>query len=94
MKTSSTASAKPIRSMGRFVHEAVAVDPATGIVYEGEGEWELFLAMEQALQAFKTPKAFAALKRSGMKRDFSWESSANAYAETYSWAIDARSKVT
>lgn len=26
----------PLRDMGRFVHEAVAVDPATGIVYETE----------------------------------------------------------
>ncbi|MGE0353816.1 MAG: alkaline phosphatase PhoX [Gemmatimonadales bacterium] len=26
----------PLRAMGRFVHEAVAVDPATGIVYETE----------------------------------------------------------
>ncbi len=67
---------------------------ATGIVYEGGGEWELFLAMEQALQAFNTPKAFAALKHSGMKRNFSWESSAKAYAQTYSWAMDARSKAT
>ena len=28
--------ARPIRSMGRFVHEAIAVDPATSIVYETE----------------------------------------------------------
>jgi secreted PhoX family phosphatase len=28
--------ATPLRAMGRFVHEAVAVDPATGIVYETE----------------------------------------------------------
>ena len=27
---------KPLKSMGRFVHEAVAVDPDTGIVYETE----------------------------------------------------------
>lgn len=27
---------QPIRAMGRFVHEAVAVDPMTGIVYETE----------------------------------------------------------
>ena len=31
-----TASSEPYRAMGRFVHEAVAVDPATGIVYETE----------------------------------------------------------
>jgi secreted PhoX family phosphatase len=30
------ASAQPLKAMGRFVHEAVAVDPATGIVYETE----------------------------------------------------------
>lgn len=29
-------SAEPLKGLGRFVHEAVAVDPATGIVYETE----------------------------------------------------------
>lgn len=29
----------PLRAMGRFVHEAVAVDPETGIVYETEDIW-------------------------------------------------------
>jgi hypothetical protein len=28
----------PLRAMGRFVHEAVAVDPATGVVYETEDQ--------------------------------------------------------
>jgi len=28
--------AEPLKAMGRFVHEAIAVDPATGIVYETE----------------------------------------------------------
>jgi secreted PhoX family phosphatase len=28
----------PLKAMGRFVHEAVAVDPATGIVYETEDQ--------------------------------------------------------
>jgi secreted PhoX family phosphatase len=30
------ASAQPLRQMGRFIHEAVAVDPATGYIYETE----------------------------------------------------------
>lgn len=30
--------AKPLRAMGRFVHEAVAVDPATSIIYETEDQ--------------------------------------------------------
>ena len=29
----------PLTAMGRFVHEAVAVDPETGIVYETEDAW-------------------------------------------------------
>lgn len=33
-----TASAKPLRDMGRFVHEAIAIDPASGIVYETEDQ--------------------------------------------------------
>jgi secreted PhoX family phosphatase len=33
-----TASHTPLAAMGRFVHEAVAVDPATGIVYETEDQ--------------------------------------------------------
>jgi secreted PhoX family phosphatase len=32
--------AEPLRPMGRFVHEAVAVDPATGTVYETEDRSE------------------------------------------------------
>lgn len=34
--TDGTASAEPLAAMGRFVHEAVAVDAATGIVYQTE----------------------------------------------------------
>ncbi|MXX35836.1 MAG: DUF839 domain-containing protein [Gemmatimonadetes bacterium] len=29
----------PLREMGRFIHEAIAVDPETGIVYETEDTW-------------------------------------------------------
>ena len=34
----SEATAEPLRAMGRFVHEAVSVDPDTGIVYETEDQ--------------------------------------------------------
>ena len=33
-----SATAEPYRAMGRFVHEAVSVDPETGIVYETEDQ--------------------------------------------------------
>ena len=65
---------------------------ATGIVYDGEGEWELLLAIEQALQVFGNAKEFGKLRRAGMKRDSSWGPSANAYAQTYSWAVEARAE--
>ncbi len=35
-----SATAEPYRAMGRFVHEAVSVDPETGIVYETEDQGE------------------------------------------------------
>ncbi|MPY90956.1 MAG: DUF839 domain-containing protein [Luteitalea sp.] len=38
--TEARAVAEPLRAMGCFVHEAVAVDPATGIVYETEDQGE------------------------------------------------------
>ena len=33
----------PLRAMGRFSHEAVAVDPASGIVYQTEDEWNALI---------------------------------------------------
>lgn len=36
--SNSVARANPIKAMGRFVHEAVAVDPRSGIVYETEDQ--------------------------------------------------------
>ena len=39
-EASREASGEPLRAMGRFVHEAVAVDPDTGIVYETEDRGE------------------------------------------------------
>ena len=36
--TDGVSPAKPIKDMGRFVHEAIAVDPKTGIVYETQDQ--------------------------------------------------------
>jgi len=30
------------------------------------------------------------MRERGMKQDFSWDNSANAYANVYRWAIEAR----
>ncbi len=52
------ASCVPLVSMGRFVHEAVAIDPATGIIYETEDQ------RASGLYRF-TPKARQALGDGG-----------------------------
>ena len=38
MPVNGTASAEPLKAMGRFVHEAAAVDDETGIVYQTEDQ--------------------------------------------------------
>lgn len=50
---------KPIREMGRFSHEAAAVDPATGIVYETED------ARESAFYKFVPEGKWGDLKSGG-----------------------------
>lgn len=37
-RASAPVTPKPLKAMGRFVHEAVCIDPTTGIVYETEDE--------------------------------------------------------
>ncbi|MBG30596.1 MAG: glycogen synthase GlgA [Opitutae bacterium] len=62
----------------------------TGIAYEGDGEWELLLAIEQALEVFAKKQKFQKLRKMSMKRDSSWGPSARAYSQAYSWAIEVR----
>ena len=50
---------QPIRQAGRFSHEAVAVDPKTGIVYETED------AGESALYAYDNPGGTRAIRDGG-----------------------------
>lgn len=50
---------KPIRAMGRFNHEAAAVDPATGFVYETED------TSESAFYKFEPAGAWGDLKAGG-----------------------------
>ena len=55
-------SCEPLVAMGRFVHEAVAVDPATGVVYETEDSGR------SGLYRF-TPKSRGKLGRRWASRD-------------------------
>jgi starch synthase len=40
-------------------------------------------AVERALQAYDDKKAWTALRRRAMSKDFSWERSADAYSNLY-----------
>ena len=81
------ASAEPCRAMGRFVHEATAVDPDTGIVYETEDQMAAgvyrFLPVEagnleaggrlEMLAIADAPRAVLhAAQKTGVWRPVSW----------------------
>jgi starch synthase len=46
--------------------------------------WDLLIALEDALTAYRAPKAMHALRERAMKKVFSWDDSARAYLELYS----------
>lgn len=72
----SPADAVPLRHLGRFSHEAVAVDPATGIVYETEDQGDVsgFYRFVPAVKPSKpgdlaaTAGAFEIMKIAGVDR--------------------------
>jgi starch synthase len=45
--------------------------------------WELLIALEDALTAYRAPRAMDALRERAMKRTFSWDASATEYASLY-----------
>lgn len=55
-------------------------DGRTGFLFEGD----LAGAARRAAQAWRRPKAWRALQRAGMARDFSWSAAARRYAALYS----------
>ena len=58
-------------------------ETGTGFVF-GPYEPQAFMAaIERALQAYGDKKAWTALRRRAMRRDFSWERSADAYGNLY-----------
>ena len=81
-----TATAEPLVAMGRFVHEAICVDPATGIVYETEDQGEAgfyrFLPAEvgnlaaggqlEMLAIAGTPQADTRIGKAGNWAPVSW----------------------
>ncbi len=55
----------------------------TGFKFSEYSAQALFQVIHQALEAFRQPKAWQRLMLTGMRKDFSWTSSAKEYAKIY-----------
>ena len=76
-----------VRSTGGLVDTVEPYDAArkagTGFRFDSADGTGLVWALDQALGAFKDRRAWKALMRRAMEKDFSWERSAREYVELY-----------
>jgi starch synthase len=76
-----------VRSTGGLVDTVEPFDAArkagTGFRFDNPDGTGLVWALDQALAAFRDKRAWKALMRRAMEKDFSWERSAKAYVELY-----------
>ncbi|PWV65964.1 glycogen synthase GlgA [Plasticicumulans acidivorans] len=65
-------------------NEATLADgTASGVVFPEASADSLLLGLERGLELLSAPKRRLALRRAGMRRDFSWKASAERYATLY-----------
>jgi starch synthase len=80
-----------VRSTGGLVDTVEPCDAAkgtgTGFRFDTPDGTGLLWAVDQALAAFRQRKAWTALMRRAMARDFSWERSAREYVGLYRRAM-------
>jgi starch synthase len=63
----------------------------TGFLFQDATAVALYEVIRWACSIYyDRPEEYAAIQRSGMRGDFSWEVSAGVYEDIYGWAIDAR----
>jgi starch synthase len=76
-----------VRAVGGLKDTVEDFDPeqetGTGFVFGPYESEALMAAVERALQAYDDKKAWTALRRRAMSKDFSWERSADAYSNLY-----------
>jgi len=65
---------------------------ATGIAFDGDRAQDLVTAVERAFALYRQPRAWKALQTTGMRQDFSWRHSAEAYLALYRRLSGARGK--
>ncbi|MBI2317434.1 MAG: glycosyltransferase, partial [Betaproteobacteria bacterium] len=78
------------RATGGLIDSVVDASPATladgtatGFIFEGSTPAALQAAVERAVGAYRNAATWRALQRNGMRRDFSWNSSAVQYLDIY-----------
>ncbi len=76
-----------VRATGGLQDTIIDFDPktgaGTGFKFSEYSAIALLACIERALEAYRKPAAWAALVRSAMRADFSWDRSAEAYADLY-----------
>ena len=70
------------------------VDPKVGFSFDDYTPGALLKALNRALACYRTPRKWRALQRAGMKRDYSWDRSAQEYVKIYGQAAGVGSCVT
>lgn len=62
---------------------AAQLDEATGFAFDSPDAASLLAAVDRALALWRDPTTWRRIQRNGMQRDFSWQKSAEQYAELY-----------
>lgn len=65
----------------------------TGFVFKNYDSDELLDAIKRALRTYQDKEAWTKLMKNGMRRDFSWEASAQKYEDLYQKALPKRSPI-
>jgi starch synthase len=65
----------------------------TGFKFQEYSPQALLDAIRAALQAYEKPEAWERVVQNGMKKDFSWNTSARAYAQIYETLSKSRASV-
>ena len=69
---------------------AMSARVATGFQFHPVNEDGLKLALHRAIAAFRDPRLWTRLQHQGMRARFSWERSAERYADLYAALLVAR----
>jgi starch synthase len=62
------------------------LDTGTGFSFNDHSAYALYKSVERAVNCFQVKDAWKKIQKNGMKRDYSWRSSAEKYMELYKLA--------